>query len=229
MRRLCIRRYRLRRACARRRARRGRGTRQPRRRRGVRAGLPRDARGRPSRARRHRLALAFGRRRRRASATSIWTATRARWSLCATKGRTGASPSKAWCSTVSSNAGTRALFCFMRQLPDGMRPSLTLRDDDFRLSFLSGTFVTLTNLASEDEARILEQRISPLRVSLHAADARVRRRHHGQARRARAGRARPSAGRRHPGACAGGARAGRERRRRCWKTRSPGRTRAPAS
>ncbi len=68
------------------------------------------------------------------------------------------------------------LFCFMRQLPEGMRPSLTLRDDDFRLSFLSGTFVTLTNLASEDEARILEQRISPLRVSLHAADARVRRR-----------------------------------------------------
>lgn len=57
-----------------------------------------------------------------------------------------------------------------------MRPSLTLRDDDFRLSFLSGTFVTLTNLGSEDEARILEQRISPLRVSLHASDARVRRR-----------------------------------------------------
>lgn len=67
-------------------------------------------------------------------------------------------------------------FCFMRQLPRGMRPSLTLRDDDFRLSFLSGTFVTFTNLTAEDEARILEQRISPLRVSLHAADAEVRRR-----------------------------------------------------
>ncbi len=67
-------------------------------------------------------------------------------------------------------------FCFMRQLPDDMRPSLTLRDDDFRLSFLSGTFVTFTNLSAEDEARIIEQRISPLRVSLHAVDAAVRRR-----------------------------------------------------
>ena len=67
-------------------------------------------------------------------------------------------------------------FCFMRQLPEGMRPSLSLRDDDFRLSFLSGTFVTLTNLTPEDEARIVEQRLSPLRVSLHAADAQVRRR-----------------------------------------------------
>lgn len=66
-------------------------------------------------------------------------------------------------------------FCFMRQLPKGMRPSLTLRDDDFRLSFISGTFVTLTNLAAEDEQRIIEQRISPLRVSLHAVDEEVRR------------------------------------------------------
>lgn len=67
-------------------------------------------------------------------------------------------------------------FCFMRQLPAGMRPSLSLRDDDFRLSFLVGTFVTLTNLSPEDEVRIREQRISPLRVSLQASDADVRRR-----------------------------------------------------
>ncbi|NHM14391.1 DUF512 domain-containing protein [Xiamenia xianingshaonis] len=67
-------------------------------------------------------------------------------------------------------------FCFMRQLPRGMRPSLTLRDDDFRLSFLSGTFVTLTNLSAAEEQRILDQVISPLRVSLHATDADVRRR-----------------------------------------------------
>lgn len=66
-------------------------------------------------------------------------------------------------------------FCFMRQLPAGMRPSLTLRDDDYRLSFLSGTFVTLTNLGPEDERRIVEQRISPLRVSLHASNPAVRR------------------------------------------------------
>ena len=67
-------------------------------------------------------------------------------------------------------------FCFMHQLPKGMRPSLYLRDDDFRLSFLVGTFVTLTNLTAEDEARIIEQHISPLRVSLQVSDADVRRR-----------------------------------------------------
>ncbi|MEC4183396.1 DUF512 domain-containing protein [Adlercreutzia sp. R21] len=68
------------------------------------------------------------------------------------------------------------VFCFMRQLPEGVRPSLVLRDDDFRLSFLSGTFVTLTNLKPEDEARIVEQHISPLRVSLHASEPNLRRR-----------------------------------------------------
>ncbi|WP_306506392.1 DUF512 domain-containing protein [Adlercreutzia equolifaciens] len=68
------------------------------------------------------------------------------------------------------------VFCFMRQLPDGVRPSLVLRDDDFRLSFLSGTFVTLTNLKPEDETRIIEQHISPLRVSLHASEPDLRRR-----------------------------------------------------
>lgn len=68
------------------------------------------------------------------------------------------------------------IFCFMRQLPDHMRPSLSLRDDDFRLSFLSGTFVTLTNLKEEDEARIIEQRISPLRVSLHPSEPDLRER-----------------------------------------------------
>jgi putative radical SAM enzyme (TIGR03279 family) len=67
------------------------------------------------------------------------------------------------------------VFCFMRQLPEGLRPSLTLRDDDYRLSFLSGTFVTLTNLTPADEERIIAQHLSPLRVSLHAIDAAVRR------------------------------------------------------
>ncbi|WP_139653245.1 DUF512 domain-containing protein [Raoultibacter phocaeensis] len=66
-------------------------------------------------------------------------------------------------------------FCFMRQLPDDVRPSLVLRDDDFRLSFLQGTFVTLTNLTEEDEKRIVSQHISPLRVSLHAVSPDVRR------------------------------------------------------
>ena len=67
-------------------------------------------------------------------------------------------------------------FCFMRQLPSGMRPTLYVRDDDYRLSFLGGTFVTLTNVNPEDEARIMEQHISPLRVSLQASNPEVRRR-----------------------------------------------------
>lgn len=66
-------------------------------------------------------------------------------------------------------------FCFMRQLPQGLRRALFVRDDDFRLSFLQGNFVTLTNLTEEDVQRIREQRISPLRVSLHAVDEGVRR------------------------------------------------------
>ncbi len=67
-------------------------------------------------------------------------------------------------------------FCFMKQLPKDLRPSLTLRDDDFRLSFLAGTFVTFTNITPEDEERIIQQHISPLRISIHAIDKQVRQR-----------------------------------------------------
>lgn len=146
--------------------------------------------------------------------------------MCATKGEDWGFAFEGVVFDGVKQCRNACLFCFMRQLPEGMRPSLTLRDDDFRLSFLSGTFVTLTNLASEDEARILEQRISPLRVSLHAADARVRRRLMGRHAAHGLARARPSAGRRHPGACAGGPRAGRERRSvledtLAWRTRAP--------
>ncbi len=66
-------------------------------------------------------------------------------------------------------------FCFVSQLPPGLRPSLNVRDDDFRLSFLVGNFVTLTNLDDDDVARILEQRLSPLHVSVHSVDPDVRR------------------------------------------------------
>ncbi len=66
-------------------------------------------------------------------------------------------------------------FCFVAQLPPGMRPSLRVRDDDFRLSFLAGNFITLTNLSDADMDRIVEQRLSPLYVSLHAVDPDVRR------------------------------------------------------
>lgn len=105
------------------------------------------------------------------------------------------------------------VFCFMRQLPDGVRPSLVLRDDDFRLSFLAGTFVTLTNLKPEDEARIIEQHISPLRVSLHASEPELRRRMIGKHAGPRPGSSRPPAGGWHRGPCADCTHARRERRR----------------
>lgn len=62
----------------------------------------------------------------------------------------------------------KCLFCFVSNLPEGMRASLYLRDDDYRLSFLHGNFVTLTNLDSADIARIRDQRLSPLYVSVHS-------------------------------------------------------------
>lgn len=67
-------------------------------------------------------------------------------------------------------------FCFVAQLPGGLRPSLYLRDDDYRLSFLHGNFVTLTSVDEADIQRIIEQRLTPLRVSIHAVSAAVRRR-----------------------------------------------------
>jgi len=70
----------------------------------------------------------------------------------------------------------RCLFCFYDQLPKGLRESLYLRDDDFRLSFLHGNFITLTNLSAADLARICRQRLSPLYVSVHATEPGLRRR-----------------------------------------------------
>ncbi|TDB39864.1 MAG: DUF512 domain-containing protein [Actinobacteria bacterium] len=65
-------------------------------------------------------------------------------------------------------------FCFVAQLPDGLRPALYVRDDDYRLSFVYGNFITLTNLEDRDVQRIVRQQLSPLHVSLHAVDDDVR-------------------------------------------------------
>lgn len=67
-------------------------------------------------------------------------------------------------------------FCFVAGLPPGLRPLLYVRDDDYRLSFLSGSFVTLTNLEESDWERLAEQRLSPLYVSVQATDPDLRRR-----------------------------------------------------
>ena len=67
-------------------------------------------------------------------------------------------------------------FCFLKGLPDGLRSSLYVKDDDFRLSFSQGNFVTLSNLAAADWQRLEEQRLSPLNVSVHATEPELRRR-----------------------------------------------------
>lgn len=72
--------------------------------------------------------------------------------------------------------GNRCDFCFVDGLPAGLRETLYIRDDDYRLSFRHGNFATLTNLKQSDVDRILEYRLSPLYVSVHATDPVVRRR-----------------------------------------------------
>jgi putative radical SAM enzyme (TIGR03279 family) len=69
----------------------------------------------------------------------------------------------------------RCDFCFVDGLPDGLRDVLYIRDDDYRLSFRYGNFATLTNLKAHDVERIIEYRLSPLYVSVHATDPIVRR------------------------------------------------------
>jgi putative radical SAM enzyme (TIGR03279 family) len=70
----------------------------------------------------------------------------------------------------------RCDFCFVDGNPEGARKSLFIRDDDYRLSFRHGNFATLSNLKERDVRRILEYRLSPLYVSVHATDPEIRRR-----------------------------------------------------
>ena len=65
-------------------------------------------------------------------------------------------------------------FCFIHQLPKGMRKSLYVRDDDYRLSFLYGNFTTLTRFTEADLERVLTEGLSPLFVSIHSTDPEVR-------------------------------------------------------
>lgn len=68
----------------------------------------------------------------------------------------------------------KCVFCFIDQLPKGMRESLYFKDDDSRLSFLQGNFVTLTNMSDEDIDRIIMYRISPINVSVHTTNPELR-------------------------------------------------------
>jgi len=67
------------------------------------------------------------------------------------------------------------IFCFVHQLPKGLRKALYFKDEDYRLSFLHGNFITLTNTSDEDINRIVRQRLSPMYISVHATDEKLRR------------------------------------------------------
>ena len=73
-----------------------------------------------------------------------------------------------WCAN-------KCVFCFVDQLPKGQRKTLYVKDDDWRLSFVSGNFVTLTNLSDAELERIKEKKFSPLYISVHATDDELRR------------------------------------------------------
>ena len=68
----------------------------------------------------------------------------------------------------------QCVFCFIDQMPPGMRDTLYFKDDDARLSFLQGNYITLTNLSDEDVARIARMRISPINVSVHTTNPELR-------------------------------------------------------
>ena len=68
----------------------------------------------------------------------------------------------------------KCIFCFIDQMPKGMRKTLYLKDDDTRLSFLYGNFITLTNLSHDEIERIIKYRISPIKVSVHTTDSELR-------------------------------------------------------
>lgn len=70
--------------------------------------------------------------------------------------------------------GNQCVFCFVHQLPRGMRRTLYIKDEDYRFSYLYGSYITLTNLSEADLLRIIEQQLSPLYVSVHAVDDLVR-------------------------------------------------------
>ena len=72
------------------------------------------------------------------------------------------------------HCANKCVFCFVDQLPKGMRETLYFKDDDSRMSFLFGSYVTLTNMTDEDIARIIKMHISPINISVHATNPELR-------------------------------------------------------
>ncbi len=72
------------------------------------------------------------------------------------------------------SCSNKCIFCFIDQLPKGMRDTLYFKDDDSRLSFLQGNYITLTNMKDEDVERIIKYRLSPINISIHAMNMELR-------------------------------------------------------
>ena len=68
----------------------------------------------------------------------------------------------------------KCVFCFVDQLPENLRATLYEKDDDYRLSFLHGNYITLSNLKEKDIARIVNLKLSPIYISVHTTDPRLR-------------------------------------------------------
>jgi putative radical SAM enzyme (TIGR03279 family) len=77
--------------------------------------------------------------------------------------------------TPAKSCANKCIFCFMDQLPKNVRDTLVFKDDDFRLSFFTGNYVTLTNSGYKDLDRVIKYHLSPINISVHATDPDVRR------------------------------------------------------
>jgi len=72
------------------------------------------------------------------------------------------------------SCANKCMFCFVDQLPSHVRPSLRVKDDDWRMSLMMGSFITLTNVSDKELERIIERRAAPLYISVHATDGALR-------------------------------------------------------
>ena len=130
-------------------------------------------RQRRSGARRHPLPAAVRRTARRARAPTRWSGAPGR----RRQGRRANRSASGWrarCSTGSAPATTTARSASSTSCRPGMRPSLSVKDDDYRLSFLYGNFTTLTRFTEADLERVVTERLGPLYVSIHATDPDLR-------------------------------------------------------
>ena len=72
------------------------------------------------------------------------------------------------------SCSNKCIFCFIDQMPPGMRPTLYFKDDDSRLSFLQGNYVTLTNMSDHDVERIIRYHMSPINISFQTTNPELR-------------------------------------------------------